>query len=256
MLAVLLGILKVMGMILLVLILILLLAICYLLFLPLGVKIYLSYDTVFDARISLCGFTGFFRALAEYHAGEFTWNLQAFWGKCRIAPKEAAEAADISQDENVSDAETSDELSPDEAASSPDFKTSTDAKRSAVVRKKHAGATEKKLDKPDEKQRQALSVLLGEVMAYLKKIRPRVTEADADYSLGDSADTGMFTGAISLWPGVYGKKVKLRPDFMSDELYLKGYIQLEKRIYMIHLLVFLLRIILNKDIRSLFESAS
>ena len=106
---------------------------------------------------------------------------------------------------------------------------------------------------PDASQRRAISFLLREGLAYLKKLCPHLTKADADYSLGDPAWTGELTGIISLWPGVYGKNIHFRPDFESDGIYFRGYVQLESEIYFWQLAFLLLKIYRNEDCRRLFD---
>ena len=106
---------------------------------------------------------------------------------------------------------------------------------------------------PDASQRRAISFLLREGLAYLKKLCPHLTKADVDYSLGDPAWTGELTGIISLWPGVYGKNIHFRPDFESDGIYFRGYVQLESEIYFWQLAFLLLKIYRNEDCRRLFD---
>lgn len=106
---------------------------------------------------------------------------------------------------------------------------------------------------PDASQRRAISFLIREGLAYLKKLCPHLTKADADYSLGDPAWTGELTGVISLWPGVYGKNIHFRPDFESDGIYFRGYVQLESEIYFWQLAFLLLKIYRNEDCRRLFD---
>lgn len=106
---------------------------------------------------------------------------------------------------------------------------------------------------PGASQRRAISFLLREGLAYLKKLCPHLTKADADYSLGDPAWTGELTGIISLWPGVYGKNIHFRPDFESDGIYFRGYVQLESEIYFWQLAFLLLKIYRNEDCRRLFD---
>ena len=98
-----------------------------------------------------------------------------------------------------------------------------------------------------------ISFLIREGLAYLKKLCPHLTKADVDYSLGDPAWTGELTGIISLWPGVYGKNIHFRPDFESDGIYFRGYVQLESEIYFWQLAFLLLKIYRNEDCRRLFD---
>lgn len=91
--AVLLAILKVLGIILAALVAVILLAALYLLFLPVHVKIFAACDPSPDFRIRVLGFLHFFQIGASYREGKTDWSAAAFWGKWILAPKKASKNA-------------------------------------------------------------------------------------------------------------------------------------------------------------------
>ena len=303
--AVLLAILKVLGIILAVLVGIVLLTALYLLFFPVHVKIFAACDPSPDLRIRILGFLHFFQIRASYREGKTDWSAAAFWGKWILAPKNAgvegpgatgdgagenvrrkepqASRASTGEAQISRDPPTSEEpCAPQETSISeisremqepgiPGNRKPTgnpgksqerkrtgqrNAGKKRTGRKKTSAADRLRNLRsglPDASQRRAISFLIREGLAYLKKICPRLTKADADYSLGDPAWTGELTGIISLWPGGYGKNIHFRPDFESDGIYFRGYVQLESEIYFWQLALLLLKIYRNEDCRRLFD---
>lgn len=89
--AILLGILKVIGIVILAVIGVVLAAFCYLLFLPVHLKLYAANDKEWMFRLKLLGFLRFFQIRAEYLSGELIWSVRAFWGRVIVFPREEKE---------------------------------------------------------------------------------------------------------------------------------------------------------------------
>lgn len=274
--AILLGILKIIGIIVLAVIGIVLLTLLYLLLLPVSLKMYAANDKEWSFRVKLLGFLRFFQIQAEYLSGELIWSVRAFWGRMILFPREAKEEKEESDEKYEQQSAVTregcvtDRPLKDEKAQKPLQERGQRDLTKAVKKRETSEKQKVKSDRGDtvlagrkirnndigslaDEQKRALRFLLQELIWYLKKIKPTMTEADAVYSLGDPAWTGELTGILSLWPSAYGKRVRLGPDFESDDPYFKGYVQLESRFYAIHLVRIFLRIYFNKDCRKLFD---
>ncbi len=86
----------------------------------------------------------------------------------------------------------------------------------------------------------------------LFRIRPRKCRGEAVFGLEDPSYTGYLCGALSMLPVLYETDLELVPDFETEKTYFQGHIWLCGRILTIFVLVFLLRLLLNKDFRRFF----
>ena len=106
----------------------------------------------------------------------------------------------------------------------------------------------------DPKNRRTYRFLFDKVLGLLRHLMPTIEQADLSYSAGEPDLTGEITGVLSWLPFVYGKKKHFRPDFTSDEPYLRGEITLHGRISVIIILIVVIQILINKDARKLIFS--
>lgn len=105
----------------------------------------------------------------------------------------------------------------------------------------------------DERNQRALTHVLQESRYLLRHFRPRQICADADFSLGDPANTGYATAALSVFPVIYGKKCFIYPDFETETFYLKGWIEVHGHVRVIHAVCSGLRLFFDKDIRAIIK---
>ena len=105
----------------------------------------------------------------------------------------------------------------------------------------------------DEGNRRAVLHLLREVKKLLRHIGPRRVMADVSFSLGDPANTGYATAALSVCPFVYGKKCRITPDFVTEELYIRGWMDVRGHVRIIHVVAVGLRLLFDRDIRRIIK---
>ncbi len=108
-----------------------------------------------------------------------------------------------------------------------------------------------KLSKPASKA--ALNKLKNEFFRLLKKIMPDKLYLELVFSTGQPDKTGLALGILAMFPIGYVNRWKISPDFESDEFYLKGKWDIRGKIRMISPLVCVLRILLDKNCRKLYN---
>ena len=108
------------------------------------------------------------------------------------------------------------------------------------------------LTAPDNQR--ACKHILGEIRRLLHFIGPRRIQADADFSLGDPSYTGYATAALSVCPFAYGKRTRITPDFVTEELYIKGRIDVRGHVCLVHVAAAGIRLLLDKDIRTIIKT--
>lgn len=110
----------------------------------------------------------------------------------------------------------------------------------------HAEAT-------DEGNRRAVGHVCREIRYLLCHLGPRRVRADVSFSLGDPANTGYATAALSICPFSYGKHTHIIPDFEAEQLYLRGWLDIRGHVRFVHLFISGLRLLLDKDIRKIIR---
>ena len=106
----------------------------------------------------------------------------------------------------------------------------------------------------NEQNREALKTIWNELKFILKRISPKKVRVDADFSLGDPANTGQALGLISIFPLVYRYQINLCPDFEAERMYFKGTFDIKGTVYGIHALILLIHLFTDKNIRGLIET--
>ena len=101
----------------------------------------------------------------------------------------------------------------------------------------------------DEGNQKALQRVILEIRYLIHHFGPRRVRADAGFSLGDPANTGYATAALSICPFTYGKNCQILPDFEADQLYFRGWLDLKGHVRMIHVLVVGIRLLSDRNIR-------
>lgn len=101
----------------------------------------------------------------------------------------------------------------------------------------------------DESNKTVLGSVWSEVWYLLKHFRFRHVEADVTFSLADPATTGQVLGVLCMMPFLYGQKVKIIPDFESENLYLQGSFAVDGRMRGIHVVRSIIRLLRQKEVR-------
>lgn len=126
----------------------------------------------------------------------------------------------------------------------------TKVKSSAKLRESWK-SLQKELSDPGNKR--ALKHVIREVCYLLRHYGPRRVWADATFSLGDPANTGYATAALSLCPFSYWKRCRITPDFVTEKLYLRGWVDMRGHMRAIHTLCSVIRLLADKDIRNVIR---
>lgn len=103
----------------------------------------------------------------------------------------------------------------------------------------------------DDKNRMAVAHIWKELRYLLRHLKPNYIRADMSFSTGDPASTGEVIGVISLIPMVYQYPVKIAPDFLSDEPYVRGRFALKGRIALLHLVCCAGRLFADRNVKRL-----
>lgn len=105
----------------------------------------------------------------------------------------------------------------------------------------------------DAGNHRALRHVFAEIKYLLKHLGPRRVHADVNFSLGDPANTGYATAALSICPFSYGKDCHIFPDFEAEQIYLRGWLDLRGHARALHVLIAGLRLLCDKDIRKVIK---
>ncbi len=101
----------------------------------------------------------------------------------------------------------------------------------------------------DERNRGALRRIFKELGYIMRHYGPRKIKADAEFSLGDPANTGLATAALSVCPFAYGASCRIVPDFDSEKAYVGGWAEAKGHVRAVHLVIVVARLILDGNIR-------
>ena len=105
----------------------------------------------------------------------------------------------------------------------------------------------------DEGNRRALRHVCSEIRYLLRHFGPRRLRADLSFSLGDPANTGYVTAALSVCPFPYGKGCHIIPDFEAEQFYLRGWLDISGHVRTVHVLAILLRLLFDRNIRAIIK---
>lgn len=102
----------------------------------------------------------------------------------------------------------------------------------------------------DETIKNALVFIWRELLYLLRHFKFRRIHTNLEFSMGDPALTGQVLGGIAVFPVIYQYDIHICPDFEAEELYVRGGFSIQGRIRLIHLLCSCIRLIKEKDVRS------
>ncbi len=266
MLHILLLILKIIGMILLVLLCAVLCLIGIVLLVPFRYRVNASVDGQIDSLKAEAKVSWFFRliyAYAVYENQTFKWNLRVFWkrfdaekadGEPTLVEDEAEEpAAAVSEDEKSEERESVDEVKQPTKKRTVfekikyTFRQICD-KIKALVRKKE------QLQKflTDEIHRSAWARLIRELARLWKYSKPKKLKLDLKFGFEDPSVTGKVLAVLSMIYPFYVNGITIEPDFENQIMEGTGF--MKGRIYNLHLLIVLLNLIFDKNVKHTYKA--
>lgn len=105
----------------------------------------------------------------------------------------------------------------------------------------------------DESNKIVVGSVWSELWYLLRHFRFRYIRAEVRFSLADPAATGQALGVLCMMPFLYGRDVEITPDFEADRMYVEGEAEALGRMRCVHFLASLLRLIRQKEVRSLIK---
>ena len=105
----------------------------------------------------------------------------------------------------------------------------------------------------DEQNKSVVRKIWSELCYLFRHFKFRKIKTDMMFATGDPAITGQILGILCMIPLLYRYEFKLVPDFEADEPYIKGTFLIAGRIRLIHVLLTVLRLILDKEVRIVFK---
>lgn len=104
-----------------------------------------------------------------------------------------------------------------------------------------------------EESKKSLKFLWKRLKKLLRSFHLRLSGTRVTFDLDDPQNTAYLAGLLSLLPVIYQKKVSIRPDFVSEEIYLSGVFCLRMRLALRSFLWAAIRIFLNRDCRKSYH---
>jgi hypothetical protein len=129
-------------------------------------------------------------------------------------------------------------------------------KKKNVKREKKGSAIFAKIKQylGDEKFKEALMKAVSYLFDFLRKIHIKEAEGELAFSLGAPDLTGQSLGLISMFPFAYSKKLSIDADFLVDDPYFKGNLKMGGSLQLIYVLIFIIRLVRDKQIRKVISS--
>jgi len=106
----------------------------------------------------------------------------------------------------------------------------------------------------DVKFASAISHIIKNVVGIIKSFRIHFKDSRISYSTGYPDLTGYVTGFFSVMPFSYMKGLRIEPDFTGEDIYFNGHIEAHGHIIIIVVIIYLIRILLNYDVRQLINA--
>lgn len=103
------------------------------------------------------------------------------------------------------------------------------------------------------REQELIPAVWTKLKTFLLHIRPRVLQGHLQFGLSDPANTGQVLGGIAMIPFLYQTELQIKPDFEADENYIKGQLYTRGHICCIHLVVLLIRLLLDKKLRGVIH---
>ena len=104
-----------------------------------------------------------------------------------------------------------------------------------------------------EESKKSLKFLWKRLKKLLRGFHLSLRDTRVAFDLDDPQNTAYLAGLLSLLPVIYQKNVSIRPDFVSEEIYLSGVFCLRMRLALRSFLWAAIRIFLNRDCRKSYH---
>lgn len=101
---------------------------------------------------------------------------------------------------------------------------------------------------------QIIGMIWPKLQIFLIRIRPRKLKGEIQFGFDDPASTGQVLGGIAMIPFLYQTDLRIEPDFEAEKTYVSGYVYTKGHILCIHLIILVIRMLLDKNIRSFLGS--
>lgn len=105
----------------------------------------------------------------------------------------------------------------------------------------------------DETNKNAFAQIWKELRFLVRRYSPRKASGEITFGMKDPAQTGQVLGALSVFPFWVRYRISIYPDFQSETFYAEGWLEVKGHIRLWHLLLSVIRLIKNKDIRFLVK---
>lgn len=120
---------------------------------------------------------------------------------------------------------------------------------------RHGKQTVKKVSSLWEKEycKEAVGYIFLQLRALLGKLKPYRFHLQLSYSMGSPDTTGQLLGILAMFPVGYKNRWSITPDFTSDNAYADADAEIRGGVCGITVLVTILRIVLDKNCRKLYN---
>ena len=271
-------ILKIIGIILLTIFGILILSFSLVFFAPAYYQVRAKTDggwNQLDVSVKAHWFFHLASAIVRYSEGKFNWQFRIAWKKFHDSDKKTNHTVEDRDDsENDSNAEEhakhATDTSADDTEPKPNVKNKKDTKVTAkkkqnwfekikcTIRKicdkiKELWKSKEKITDflTDETHKSAFQRVKQDILILAKRLSPRTLRGYVRFGFDDPYNTGRVLAGLSVLYPFYGDKVDIYPEFekkvLEGDIYMKGHIR------GIHLLIIVLKLILDKDIRKTYQ---
>lgn len=246
------------------------LAIGIVLFVPVHYEISGSIGDSWDIRVKgkLTYLLSAIKALLLYEEEQFDVKLFLFGFEKKMQEEdeenipetveEAAEEAEITlrEKDNLSSSEQESEVTQEVTAVDESITQEDNTQKESKKPKQKKEKKNHKFDfafwkrqLTDEHNKSVVRKLWAELCYLLKHFKFRKIVTDFVFATGDPATTGQALGVLCMIPTLYRYNFKMTPDFEADEAYIKGTFLVAGKVRLIHILVTILRLIFDKEVR-------
>lgn len=103
----------------------------------------------------------------------------------------------------------------------------------------------------DPRGKAAVKKAKEQAFYFWKKVKPKKIEGDIVFGANDPATTGKVIGAVASVYGIIPEKLQITPDFEEERL--EGNLKVKGRIRCIHILVIIIKLIIDKNVRYIIK---
>ena len=273
-------ILKIIGIILLTIFGILILSFSLVFFAPAYYQVRAKTDggwNQLDVSVRAHWFFHLASAIVRYSEGKFNWQFRVAWKKFHDSDKKTSNTVEDT-DDSKNESKGEENAKHTTSTSADDTEPKADAKNknkkaTKVAAKKKQNWFEKikctirkicdKIKEPwklkekvanfltDETHKSAFQRIKKDLLTLSKRLSPRTLSGYVRFGFDDPYNTGRVLAGLSVLYPFYGDKVDIYPEF--EEKVLEGDIYMKGHIRGIHLLIIVLKLILDKDIRKTYQ---